>query len=263
MTFHPPRSRAIWLAHLTGILLLGGCGYASEYQPPRDGRARVVWKGNRPQLDLSGIRLTQECRHALESLVNARIAARRGNWALKTRPLEGEIVAWKRLLTARTFRERLVEDAGRLSSSPPISIEPASNEIWVPHYYYHSEPKFEQDRRPPPFDVNWPPVFSPRLRIRPGSEQAPIDDPVNDYEHTFAAPGGTTSGELLTWYVVSSVLHAGPVFFAPLALFSPFWHQSQVIPIAGTNVLNAANAYNDLARTPGSPCAYEAFEAEQ
>jgi hypothetical protein len=49
---------------LTAALLLAGCGYSSQYVPPADGRARVLWNDDHLVTYLPAPARTQECHEA-------------------------------------------------------------------------------------------------------------------------------------------------------------------------------------------------------
>jgi hypothetical protein len=56
-------SRSLLLP-LAGALTLIGCGYQSQYIPPADGRARVLWNDDHLVTNLSAFPRTQECYEA-------------------------------------------------------------------------------------------------------------------------------------------------------------------------------------------------------
>jgi hypothetical protein len=61
-------SKVVFIAGAAGIL--AGCGgsYTSDYVPPQDGRARVVWEGNRAVAVLPDQRQDRSCSEAVRGL---------------------------------------------------------------------------------------------------------------------------------------------------------------------------------------------------
>jgi hypothetical protein len=47
------------------FVTLAGCGYASQYRPPADGRARPLWRGDHVENDLGQLPISRACLEAI------------------------------------------------------------------------------------------------------------------------------------------------------------------------------------------------------
>lgn len=179
-------------------LLVAGCGYTSQYEPARDGRARAVWRESDVGVDLAGAPLTAECASALKS-------------------------------ASSTGRLRLV-----------VASPPGERSYWRPRYYGSPIVVVQPGLAPP---LLHPPLFVP---------VAPIGV-AHGLPGVGASGGGSLSGDTgkLLAYVAVILIIVLPLVDVWLALDDP---ETEISPQA----IDQVNRWNDLARTPGSPCADDA-----
>lgn len=201
---------------LVPLALLSGCSYTSEYQAPRDGRARVLWRDNHLVDNRETLpAMTKACEEAV---------------ARRLRGPSPKLQVWAPRFSYFKDVVLLPQDGGIDPLRPPLfapSLEPLS---W-------SQPDFLRGARLEP--RSW----WQRHMMDWVTGRVLAYDPV---EHPMADGLGRT---LLDW--VSLSFAALP----PLALW-PVLNPPGLWTTSSSHV-DWAHAYNDLARTPGTPCAYE------
>ena len=193
-----------------------GCSYQSSYVAPTDGRARVVWGSHdTPTVDLGGVNPSGECNAELQRGPELRLP-------------------------------------------PPVShveLQPGGVDFWVPRYY---GPRILVVRPGlVPFFPR-PPLFVPTLVAPRLGGSVPLSG-FGRVAGGVARGGGGSSGSLNLGggrdagavVVILLVIAATtlPVVALGLAASMP----ESAGKTAGA--IDLANAYNDLARSEGSPCA--------
>lgn len=196
-----------------------GCSYSSSYTAPTDGRPRVVWVDDSPAVDLAGSQISADCGGELRRITqHETMPTRAGNMALP---------------------ERYV---------PSYSFGVGS-EFWVPRYYgpqiYIVRPGFA-----PP--LIRPPLFLPSL-VRPGSIHlaAPSGGHGGGGMGRIGTGGGgggnVGKGAAILVVLAVSVM---PAIAIGLAASTP------ESPTRSAQAIDLVNAYNDLARSSGTPCSF-------
>lgn len=198
-----------------------GCVYTSEYTPLQDGRARVIWQDNRLVTVLSGAPLDAGCAREVEHL-------------LRGQTLE--------------FADAQVPKGGY---SVPYRVRwLAHGEFWRARFSYHRERlpvglPLELGLRPYPLFVSASALVN-RPLLKSGEDglwaaffPSGLLRPLVDSED-----GLLTSISLFTGALLG--LPGGYAGIFPAGVSGNL-----------NDSANQMNAYNDLARTPGSPCAYE------
>ena len=194
---------ARWL-FAVAIALAHACGYASQYQPPRDGRARAIWQESDVVVELSGAPLSPACALELRS-------------------------------ASATGKLRLAE--GRVETLP------ARNSYWGPLFFGPPIVVVDSAIAPP---LLRPPLFLP---FAPGA-LGRVGAPVHGLARPVGGGLGDEGGKALVLVAVVALVVL-PIVDVWLALDAP---ESERSPQA----IDQVNAFNDLARLPGSPCSWDA-----
>jgi hypothetical protein len=229
-----PARRVIAALAAIALVVAGapGCAYHSEYVAPVDGRARVVWANDRPSVELAGTSPELVC-------------------GMEVRRLTGHETA-------------PLTDGGQLSlDSPPFSDGPGYRVAvvggyWTPRYYGSNLNivLVRPGRLLPP--LLRPPLFFPTL-IRPvggvrviGAPSVRISSSGGSGFKTRGGSGGGgggKGGEALVIAAIVVVVTALPAI--ALGFASSFPESSG----SASRAIDFVNAYNDLLRSDGSPCA--------
>lgn len=217
---------------LLGVVCLvgaaGACSYHSEYVAPQDGRPRVVFEGSDTHVELAGAVLTEECGLALKGLSG------RSSFG-----------------TGQGFLE--LPDREASSYGGPLLV---TGGYWAPRYYGPSiyvvspglAPRF---MRPPIFfspSLMLARAAGPRLSIwRPGMPLR-IGSGGSGGGGSFGRGGG--GGDIGKGALVLAILALTviPAIDIGLAAGRP---ESASRSSTHTDIVNA---FNDLMRSPGSPC---------
>lgn len=233
--FRPLRLPGFLLSVVCLLGAAGACSYHSEYIAPQDGRPRVVFEGSNPHVELAGAALTEECGMAIKQLSGHNSFG-----------------------TGQGLVEFPDREAPRYIGGGPLIV---TGGYWVPRYYGPSiyvgspglVPRF---LRPPIF-------FSPSMMIaraavprisvwRPGM---PVRIGGGGGGGSIGRSGGGGSGDLGKGALLLAIvaLTIIPAIDIGLAAGRP---ESASTSSTSTDVVNV---YNDLMRSPGSPCSmYEA-----
>lgn len=232
------------------VLGVSGCVYISDYIPPQDGRARVIWRSNQVVPTLAGGRLRGDCPKAVAFLSRVRYV---------------EFLREKKYpLESNSFYPDWITEAShnflKATKIYDISPKPAN---WQPTVYSTS-PSLSPDTT----EGDSTPLFDPSLFSQ---KRDAFGKPLDEFDvERYVTQGYTFS--LLG--VVGYSKSAYPDHFARTVLWAstnitatlltPILGFTAVIPGSfGTGaseqvnyVANLVNSYNDLARVDGSPCAY-------
>ncbi|KYF82003.1 hypothetical protein BE11_21195 [Sorangium cellulosum] len=207
------------------LAALAGCGsYVSEYVPPPDGRARPVYRDGAVAMELGGA--IPEC-------------------------LSGEPGSGAALppYPARTPRD---------PAASPVRV---TGGFWVPIYF---GPRIVVERHgvaPPPPHLHRPgpevvrTPASPSKGGKPGHSGSAASGG-NGGNGGSGSNGGNAAASILLATVAVLALAALPPIAVGLSVGSPERDKDSAL------ALDQVNAYNDLARTPGSPCALPATEGQ-
>jgi hypothetical protein len=210
----------------------GACAYNTEYIAPQDGRPRVVFDGSDSRVELAGAMLTEDCGIALRQVTD------------------------KSSFGATIGLIDLPEQRAGNYGGPPLIV---SGGYWVPRYYgpsiYVGSPGFApRFMRPPIF-------FSPSMmiaraalpRLGPWQPGMPLRGGGGGRGGSIGRGGSNGDlgkGALLLVILALTVI---PAIDIGLAAGRP---ESDSKSATTTDIVNA---YNDLMRSPGSPCSvYEA-----
>jgi len=212
-----PWTSRLPVAGALGLLLgAGACGYESSYVAPADGRPRVVWGAkNQPTVELSGVFPSADCAAELRRL---------------------------------TGQSELVTTTGPVDlpeSSAPAASYVISGGFWTPRYY--GPPIVIVTPGVVPFFPR-PPIFSPSLLLASAIVSSRSHGKSFGGGSSFGGGGlGKDAGKGLLILAVLAVAVL-PAIDIGLAAAHP--------ESAGKSsaAIDLANAYNDLLRTPGSPC---------
>ena len=193
-----------------------GCSYRSSYVAPADGRARVVWgPGDTPTLDLVGT-LSSQCSTELSQILYPQ--------------------------TPRLVRSY-------------VSLQPGP--FWIPRYYGSPIVIIRPGLAPPfaRFPVFVPgfgaPHLPPPVRVSGGLVRAGGSVHVSGGS---ARGGGSGSGnfgkEAGALVIILAVITLSVLPAVALGLAASMPESAKKT----SSAIDLANAYNDLARTDGSPC---------
>lgn len=222
---------------VAGVSAPAGCAYHSDYVAPIDGRARVVWANDKPSVELAGTVIEPGCGAEIR-----RISSRENAPAT---------------------------DGSSLSlESPPLGYSPGYrvavvDGYWAPRYYGTNLNivLVRPGRLLPP--LLRPPLFFPTL-IRPLGGPRIIPSPSVRISTGGGGGGGSwkprgggggsgggsgKGGEALAIVAIVIIVTALPA----IALgFSASFPESAG---SASRAIDVVNAYNDLLRSDGSPCA--------
>ncbi|WP_434042978.1 MULTISPECIES: hypothetical protein [Sorangium] len=201
------------------LAALSGCGsYVSEYVPPPDGRARPVYRDGAVAMELGGA--IPEC--------------------LSGEPGSGAA---------------LPPRASRTAAAPPVRV---TGGFWVPIYV---GPRIVVERHgvaPPPPHLHRPGPNVVRTPASPskGGTPGPGGKAGSGGSGSGSGSGDSSAGNAAASILLATVavlaLAALPPIAVGLSVGSPERDKDSAL------ALDQVNAYNDLARTPGSPCALPA-----
>ena len=203
----------------------GGCGYTSNYVPPIDGRARVIWNSQDSEATatLAGGSLSSECQAAIRQLTgHERIPLDRGFVQLPTLP-----------------------------SAEPYQMIPSYRGEYVPRYYGPNIIVIHPGLAP---HFPRPPLFIPGLG-RPGFPPHRIATPVaggvrmggGGGRGFGGSSGGSDAGKAFVVLAVVAIV-VMPVISITLATVRPESERQ------ASQAIDAVNAYNDMLRNGNSPC---------
>lgn len=204
--------------------LCAACGYQSQYVPPIDGKARVVWhsRDSEAVVSVGGLAITADCQTAL------RLLTRRSRMPLDT----GD---------SMTFPEPTTEQ--------PLLTLHTESVFWVPRYYGPNIVVVNPGMAPV---FARPPVFThPMSRFPVGtvvSKGAPGGG-VSRGGGVRLGGGGDAGRGLAVLAAVALVVM--PAISIPVAVVRPESERQASEAIDGTNALN------DLVRSGQLPCAAE------
>lgn len=204
-------------------LALVSCVYTSEYTPPRDGRARVVWRDNRMVTTLAGGILEPDCARAVERLAH---------------------------VDTLELADSEIPKGGTSARAQVRQLEPG--EFWQPRFAYAK--KGIPDGKPFPTGAKPFPMFATKLAA-PATAQA---DAARGSFWSAAQQGvlyplGFAGEETPGFGAANMVL----LFIGPFTGIGALYPGLVATgsPGAPSMAANQAAAYNDLVRTPGSACA--------
>ena len=239
------------------LLSASGCIYVSDYVPPSDGRARVIWRGDRIVPFLAGGRLeTDACASAVANLARVKRVSFYGHDVLPRR-------------AGKYYLDWITEKRNDFfSPSLVIRIRPkpeSENKFWTPIYY-----SFLGKIKPDFFEFGWRPVFDYQIwRNAPLRQEAALPPDELDTNQFFTQQGARHA---LGWIEMdtfgyrdnfpAAVLRVG--VNTVMAVLTPFFGITSIFPAAvspgsfvGINYAsNLVNTFNDLARTENTPCSY-------
>lgn len=215
-----------------------GCLYVSDYTPLRDGRARVVWRDNRPRAVLGGSPLTEECAQAVAALARVKdvhfLGIQAGDTTL-TRFADEVSPAMDDFFSSRVF----------------IHLPRPGKRPFAPTLYLIKREKIH--------------VFDYRLLGRAAEPMWPRDWLTSSgllFNFVFAA--GHSSGRSVLDDDEIGVGLTMAYWFLTLSSGIPVW--SSLLPVTpqfrgrpSADIAYAAglvHAYNDLARARDTPCSY-------
>lgn len=234
-----PLLAAAVLAATTGT---AGCSYVSDYVPPNDGRARVVWRENRIVPILAGAPLSPPCARAIEA------AARVDRAGFEGRPQP-----------PRRGPAPPPAEFPRLSPAQLAAVR--QGDAWVPRYFYY----VDVDRRTP-FEFRPPPVYLSSLLGTQQRRPLPYSPDVLILLLQIHPGRPYSMPDERTYYRSEGLLRSSVHFVAKITanLLAPFIGFLAIYPAfdpAGDAqglmyAVNQVNAYNDLARAPGTACSY-------
>ncbi|WP_437687368.1 hypothetical protein [Sorangium sp. So ce176] len=146
----------------------------------------------------------------------------------------------------------------RTSRDPAASPVRVTGGFWVPIYF---GPRIVVERRgvaPPPPHRHRPGPDVARTPASPskGSKPAPGGSSSSGGSGGSGSDGGNAAASILLATVAVLALAALPPIAVGLSVGSPERDEDSAL------ALDQVNAYNDLARTPGSPCAAAATEGQ-
>lgn len=228
------------LLSVTG--LLSACFYISDYVPPNDGRARVIWRDNHMVPVLPGTsRLGAPCAEAVANLARLRYVSLWGS-SYKHGPYPDAIEdALNNMFASKTI-VRLID----------------RDKIWSPIYYKSISANKEQN----PYDV-----FDASLlrSSAPDKSDKPVAADSNVIESALGVGAlNHFDGSQISYpddissVAYRSIAHIGGFlalpFFAVGSNYVLFEMIGSPYPIASS--ANIVGAYNDLARTPSTPCSH-------
>lgn len=235
-------------------LSASGCLYVSDYVPPKDGRARLIWRDNGPVAYLAGGTLNDDqCPGAVANLARVEHV----NFYREQRYPKRAGYHYQDWITVarRNF----------LEPQMVYRIRPADEGIyWKPVFYGFALQPATED-----FDFWWRPVFDYQLwKNLKGREWALEPDELNLWQTLLqfntASSVGRFSDESVGYRdsLAAEVFHLG-INVASLIMI-PFVGITALYPLgfSSTSAVkmnyasNLVNAYNDLARSNGSPCAH-------
>ncbi|WP_281326706.1 hypothetical protein [Polyangium sp. 6x1] len=213
-------SKAIFVAGSLGIL--AGCGsYTSDYVPPQDGRARVVWDDDRAVAFLPSEASARDCSEAVRNL-----PADPGQYSTYYGGSTG-VVYYRPWIIVRPAPVVIVGSSGASNAPRAIHRTPASA------------------------------TASSSSGGGGGSISGPSGS--GGSKSGGGGGGGGGGGDLGKAAVVVAVvaLVALPIITLSLGLTRPEPEKEVA------DAIDDVNAYNDLARLPGSPCAVDPAGAAQ
>lgn len=204
------------------------CVYTSEYTPPRDGRARVVWRDNGMVTTLAGGVLTPDCARAVEHLAR---------------------------VDTLDLADSEIPKGGTAARAQVLQLEPS--EFWQPRFAYAK--KGISEGKPFPTGEKPFPMFATRL-ADPAS--APANAPSGSFwsavQQGVLHQMGLAGEEISLLGVANLVLMFTGPFTGISALFPGLFATGAPGPYS--LAANQAAAYNDLVRTPGSACAEKSVD---
>ena len=226
----PPLARLTvgsWGANLLSVLFVGACSYQSSYVAPQDGRPRVVWSANQdPGIESAGATPSAECAAELRRLT--------GHVKLRT---TSHSIDLPEPMTQPTYR---IAHAG----------------YYLPAYQGQGPATFAiMPGIGPP--LGRPPLFSPSLAIaktvltkpsggiRTGGGGSALSG-LGGLK--LGGGGGKDPAAILAAIFIVSVIAALPAVNIGVSAAHP---ESATESARATDLVGA---WNDLMRTPGSPC---------
>lgn len=218
------------------LIALAACTpYASGYRPPLDGRARVVWSEGEMVVEPSGLFLTAECGAAIRALTGRASVPMRGGTVDLPMPTDPNLALAAAVWQPIYYGDPIVAQPGY--GAPVFVNQPLY--FWVPGLYWND------------------PIYA---RQYGGGIRSGLGLPISGggsgggrggggHGHGGGGGGGGGGGDEAA--VLAAVLVAAtlPIVDVAVAASSPI-SQSQA-----ARATDIAAAWNDLARTPGSPCA--------
>jgi hypothetical protein len=210
------------MSALALVAAAGACGYDSQYVAPMDGRPRVVWgPGNDPAVEMAGAAPTGNCGAALRQITG-----------------QGSI--------------RTMNGIVDLPSSPlePGYFQPGYGVVggvWAPRYYGPPivivtpglAPRFLR-----------PPIFSPSLLVSRSivSSGGGFSGGGGGFRMRGGSGGGSGDAGKGVLILAALAIMVLPAIDIGLAAARP---ESSTKSAEATDIVNA---WNDLMRSPGSPC---------
>lgn len=243
-------SVALALTLTTG---LSGCFYVSEYVPPQDGRARILWRDNRMVAHVATTEpIDVECASAVASLSRNKELAFHGQPRF---PEASTDVHYKDLLA----------EAHSDFFNPWLVIHlPHHDRYWPPQFFYFKS-KVDADA----LEFGARPVFDFRLaHSRAGSKSGAGPDDPNYWgllwQRDTARALGLFSSSHVSFKDRSRSSWAHFLLNVGFTALTPFLgitaiYPAVLSPLAAVEInhsANVVNAYNDLARTQNTPCSY-------
>jgi hypothetical protein len=200
-------------------LVLGGCAYTSEYVAPPDGRARAVWLNDHVVVQPSGAPIADSCVALL-------------GWVSPSNQLhllEGDM----QIEQVQPLEHRLEVRVG----------------FWIPRYW-----------GPPlgrtPLGLPHPPLFLPPRLLPPDLSLVAAKQ--------LGGRGGWAPGRVRVSGANAAHMVDAPCLLAVLAAITLVVLPAVTVGLASSRpedseknaeAIDQVNLFNDLARTPGSPCA--------
>lgn len=212
------------------MLAIAGCApYVSNYRPPLDGRARAVWDTNGEMVvEPSGLVLTAECGAAIRALTGRERMPVAGG----SIELPGESVATPAPV-AGTWQPIYYGDPIAVSYGSPVLVQRPVF-FWIPGLYWHDS------------------VHSGRYGAVSGGSigRALANASGGRGGGGRGGSGGGGGGGGDEGAVIVAVLAAITLPIVDLAVASA----SPISQRQASATTDLVAAWNDLARTPGSPC---------
>jgi len=215
-------SLRFWIVLGLAAVAFSGCAsYASTYRPPLDGRARVVWdRGGSLVVEPAGLVLTPECAAAIRALY-------------ETMPIAGASID--------------------LPAYPVASPMPVT-QLWTPVYYGSAPAAATGVSAVPTFfwvpGLHWnAAVGAGRYgAIRGGALERALTRGVIRNDTGGGGGGRGGAGDKALAAAIAIAIFVLPIVDVSVAATPPIAQDRAAM------VTDLVGAWNDLARTPGSPC---------